>query len=138
MKHTKPLAITLSIISILTFTPFVRASTVTEAIAMIALLRTQTESVAFSGQHAERDRAFLLGKLEAASISVDQAKFCKAIKNLRDFDEHVEKINRQGQIDSDGPHGVTVHDMHDTMGWAEDIIQHLIGQGGITCPQPLS
>jgi hypothetical protein len=82
--------------------------------------------------NAEQDRAFLLRKLDAAKIALDQARFCKAIKDLQDFNNHVDKLDRQTQIEG-GPRGVTVHDMHDTYSLANDIINNLIEQSGVTC-----
>jgi hypothetical protein len=132
MKFTQGLTITLLILLVLNFTPVVKASTVTEALTMLALLRSQTEATNFTGVNAEQDRAFLLRKLDAAKIALDQARFCKAIKDLRDFNDHVEKLDRESQIGGD-PHGVTVHDIHDTYSLVNDIINNLIEQSGVTC-----
>lgn len=94
MKLIQGLTITLLMIFVIICTPIVRASTVTEALEMIALLRSDTEDAVFTGQNAEQDRAFLLRKLDSAKISLDQARFCKAIKELQDFSSHVEGLNR--------------------------------------------
>ena len=134
MKLTQCLATTLLMLSVLICTPIVKASTVTEALEMLAVLRSETEAARFTGVNPEQDRAFLLRKLDAAKIALDQARFCKAIKDLRDFNDHVGKLDKESQIEG-GPHGVTVHDMHDTYSMANDIINNLIEQSGVTCRQ---
>lgn len=133
MKLIQGLTITLLICSVLTYSaPAVKASTVTEALDMIALLRSQTEDAGFTGVNAEQDRAFLLRKIDAATLAVNQARFCKAVKDLQDFNAHVDKLDKEQQV-LVGPRGVTVHDMHDTFSLATDIINKLIEQSGVSC-----
>lgn len=134
MKLIQALTTTLLMLSVLICAPVVKASTVTEALEMLAELRSQTETAKFTGVNPEQDRAFLLRKLDAARLALDQARFCKAIKDLRDFNDRIDKLDGAAQI-QDGPHGVTVHDMHDTFSLATDIINKLIEQGGVTCKQ---
>jgi hypothetical protein len=107
---------------------------VTEALDMVALLRLQTEDAYITSVNAEQDRAFLLRKLDAAKLALDEARFCRAVKELRDFNAYVERLDKE-QMVQEGPHGVTVHDMHDTFSLATDIINKLIEQGGVTCKQ---
>lgn len=133
MKLIQGLTITLLMFSVLICTPMVKASTVTEALEMIAQLRSEVEGARITGQNADQDRAFLLRKLDAARMALDQARFCKAIKNLQDFNDHVNKMDDNSQIQSSGPHGVTVHDMHDTFSLATDIINNLLEQSGVSC-----
>jgi hypothetical protein len=132
MKIIQGLTIACLMLSVLICTPLVKASTVTEALEMFAVLRSQTEDAHITGNNAEQDRAFLLRKLDAAKLALDQARFCKAIKDLRDFNDRVDRLDKQSQIES-GPHGVTVHDMHDTFSLANDIINNLLDQSGVTC-----
>jgi hypothetical protein len=134
MKLIRGLTTTFFMLSVLICAPLVKASTVTEALEMLAQLRSQTESAKFTGVNPEQDRAFLLRKVDAARLALDQARFCKAVKDLRDFNDRVEKLDSEAQIEG-GPHGVTVHDMHDTFSLATDIINKLIEQGGVTCKQ---
>lgn len=132
MKLIQGLTITLLMCSVLICTPPVKAGTVTEALDMITLLRSQTEDALITSVNADQDRAFLLRKLDAAKLALNQARFCKAIKELRDFNSYVENLDRE-QFVLEGPHGVTVHDMHDTFSLATDIINKLTEQGGVTC-----
>jgi hypothetical protein len=134
MKLVQGLTITLLMCSVLICTPIVRASTVTEALDMVAQLRLQTEDADITSVNAEQDRAFLLRKLDAAKLALDEARFCKAIKDLQDFNARVDKLDKDGAVQG-GPHGVTVHDMHDTFSLATDIINKLMEQGGVTCKQ---
>ena len=134
MKLRQGLTITLLLCSVLICTHVVKASTVTEALDMIALLRSQTEDALITSVNPEQDRAFLLRKLDAAKLAVNQARFCKAVKDLQDFNARVNKLDKEAAVQG-GPHGVTVHDMHDTFSLATDIINKLIEQGGITCKQ---
>lgn len=134
MKIRRGLTATLLMLVFLTCAPLVKASTVTEALEMLAQLRSQTEAAKFTGVNPEQDRAFLLRKVDSARLALDQARFCKAIKDLQDFNDRVDKLDKEAQIDG-GPHGVTVHDMHDTFSLATDIINKLLEQGGITCKQ---
>lgn len=135
MKLIQALTITLLTLSFLILTPRAFASTVTEAKETIALLRSATEYATIMGRDAEHERAFLLRNLDAASLSVDQAKFCKAIKNLRDFSERVQRLEREGRIEFRNQHGVTVHDMHEAESMADQIINDLIAQSGVNCSQ---
>ena len=83
------------------------ATTVTEVQAMIASLRTKTETVLITGKQADKDRATLLGKLAEASLKVDQAKFCDAIAKLNDFKVKVNQLIAAGKINQDPSLGTT-------------------------------
>jgi hypothetical protein len=130
MKIIQGLTIACLMLSVLICTPLVKASTVTEALDMIAVLRSQTEGTQFTGVNAEQDRAFLLRKLDAAKLAVNQARFCKAVKELQDFNDHVDKLDREGQLERDG---VTVHNRYDSFSLDVEIINNLIEQSGVKC-----
>jgi hypothetical protein len=130
MKLILALTTTLLMLSVLICTPVVKASTVTEALDMLAVLRAETEDTQFTGVNAEQDHAFLLRKLDAAKLALDEARFCKAIKDLQDFNDHMEKLDREGQLERDG---VTVHNRLDSYSPVIDIVNNLIEQSGVTC-----
>lgn len=83
------------------------ATTVTEVQAMIASLRTKTETVIITGKSADKDRATLLGKLNEASLKVDQAKFCDSVAKLNDFKVKVNQLISAGKINQDPSLGTT-------------------------------
>jgi hypothetical protein len=87
--------------------PLVHATTVTEVQAMLASLKAKTETVVITGKSAEKDRAGLLGKLNEASLKVDQAKFCDAIAKLNDFKARVNALIVAGRINQDPALGTT-------------------------------
>ena len=87
--------------------PLVHATTVTEVQAMLASLKTKTEGVVITGKSADKDRNGLLGKLNEASLKVDQAKFCDAIAKLNDFKVRVNALIAAGKINQDPALGTT-------------------------------
>src|ERR1044072_933080 len=87
--------------------PLIHATTVTEVQAMLASLKTRTEGIVITGKSAEKDRAGLLGKLNEASLKVDQAKFCDAIAKLNDFKVRVNALIAAGKINQDPAAGTT-------------------------------
>jgi len=88
--------------------PLAHATTVTEVQAMIGSLKTKTENVAITGKSAEtKDRPGLLGKLNEATLKVDQAKFCDAIVKLNDFKAKVNQLIAAGKINQDPAAGTT-------------------------------
>ena len=87
--------------------PLAHATTVTEVQAMIASLRTKTEGVIITGKSADKDRAALIGKLNEASLKVDQAKFCDAVAKLNDFKIKVNQLIAAGKINQDPALGTT-------------------------------
>ena len=88
--------------------PLVHATTVTEVQAMIASLKSKTETVAIAGKSAEtKDRPGLIVKLNEASLKVDQAKFCDAIAKLNDFKARVNHLITVGRINQDPTAGTT-------------------------------
>lgn len=87
--------------------PLAHATTVTEVQAMIASLRTKTEGVVITGKSAEKDRSGLLGKLDEATLKVDQAKFCDAIVKLNNFKTSVNHLITVGRINQDPALGTT-------------------------------
>jgi hypothetical protein len=60
-----------------------RADTVTECKALLDVLRADTLNP--SNGLSDKDRAGLVGKIDFASLKLDQAKFCDAIQKLNDF-----------------------------------------------------
>ena len=88
--------------------PLAHATTVTEVQAMIGSLKTKTENVVITGKSAEtKDRPGLLGKLNEATLKVDQAKFCDAIVKLNDFKAKVNQLIAAGKINQDPAAGTT-------------------------------
>ena len=87
--------------------PLAQATTITEVQAMIASLRTKTETVILTSKQADKDRARLLGKLAEASLKVDQAKFCDAIAKLNDLKASVTALIAEGKINQDPARGTT-------------------------------
>jgi alkanesulfonate monooxygenase SsuD/methylene tetrahydromethanopterin reductase-like flavin-dependent oxidoreductase (luciferase family) len=130
MKLIQGLTISLLMLSVLICAPVVRASTVTEALDALAQLRAEMEDFTFTGVNAEQDRAFLLRKLDSAKLSVNQARFCRAVKDLQDFNAHMDKLDREGQLQRDG---VTVHNRIGSYSLAIGVINDLIAQSGVTC-----
>src|ERR1700750_2521397 len=106
MKKISFAAITFAIAMFMA-APLVHATTVTEVQAMIASLKTKTEGVVITGKSADKDRAGLLGKLNEASLKVDQAKFCDAIAKLNDFKVKINALIAAGKINQDPALGTT-------------------------------
>ena len=104
---TKSLAAILCALVIFVAAPLAHATTITEVQAMLTSLRTKTESVAISGKQADKDRLTLLGKINEASLKVDQAKFCDAIVKLNDFKVKVNQLIAAGKINQDPAAGTT-------------------------------
>lgn len=87
--------------------PLAQATTVSEVQAMITSLKEKTTGVIITGKSADKDRAGLLGKLNEASLKVDQAKFCDAIAKLNDFKVRVNALIAAGRINQDPTAGTT-------------------------------
>jgi hypothetical protein len=87
--------------------PAALATTITEVQAMIASLKTKTETVAIAGKNADKDRLNLLAKLNEASLKVDQAKFCDAIAKLNDYKKVVNHLITVGRLNQDPAVGTT-------------------------------
>ena len=104
---TKSLAAILCALVIFVAAPLAHATTITEVQAMLTSLRTKTETVAISGKQADKDRLTLLGKINEASLKVDQAKFCDAIVKLNDFKVRVNQLIAAGKINQDPAAGTT-------------------------------
>ena len=83
------------------------ATTVSECQAMIAGLESETQQVAITGRNADKDRDALVGKLDAAALKLDQAKFCDAIQKLDDYKARVNQLIAAGRINQDPDAGVT-------------------------------
>jgi hypothetical protein len=87
--------------------PLAQATTISEVQAMITSLKDKTAGVAISGKSADKDRTGLLGKLNEASLKVDQAKFCDAIAKLNDFKVKINQLIAAGRINQDPAAGTT-------------------------------
>lgn len=87
--------------------PLAHATTVSEVQAMIASLKTKTETVIITGKSADKDRNGLLSKLNEASLKVDQAKFCDAVVKVNDFKVKVNALIAAGRINQDPSLGTT-------------------------------
>jgi hypothetical protein len=88
--------------------PMASATTVTEVQAMLTSLKEKSTNVIITGKSAEtKDRPGLLGKLNEASLKVDQAKFCDAIQKLNDFKIKVNQLIAAGRINQDPTAGTT-------------------------------
>ncbi len=88
--------------------PLAHATTVTEVQAMLATLKTKTETVAITGKAAEtKDRPGLLDKVNESVLKVDQAKFCDAVAKLNDFKVRVNALIAAGKINQDPALGTT-------------------------------
>lgn len=75
-----------------------RATTVSECQTLLANLKAETQTVTITGKSADKDRAGLIGKIDNASFSLDQAKFCDAIQKLNDFKVKVNQLIAAGRI----------------------------------------
>jgi hypothetical protein len=69
------------------------ADTVDDCQAKIDALKVQTTSAELLGPNAEKDRAGLLDKLDAATTKLGEGKFSDAIQKLTDFRTKVEELN---------------------------------------------
>lgn len=107
----KPFAAILVVLALFVAAPLAHATTVTEVQAMIASLKTKTEGVVITGKSADKDRSGLLGKLNEASLKVDQAKFCDAIVKFNDFKARVNQLIAAGKINQDPAAGTTGSDL---------------------------
>jgi len=87
------------------------ASTVSECQAMIANLKAETQQVTITGRNAEKDRAGLVGKLDAARLALDRAKFCDPIQKLNDFRAKVIQLIDAGRINQEPAAGVTAEQL---------------------------
>lgn len=103
----KSFAAVLMLAALFVAAPLAQATTVTEVQAMIASLKTKTEPVLITGKQADKDRAGLLGKLNEASLKVDQAKFCDAVAKLNGFKVSVNALIAAGKINQDPALGTT-------------------------------
>ena len=92
--------------------PLAQATTITEVQAMLASLKTKTETVVLTGKAAEtKDRPGLLEKINEAVLKVDQAKFCDAVQKLNDFKVRVNALIAAGKINQDPTVGTTGQDL---------------------------
>jgi hypothetical protein len=103
----KSFAAVLMLVALFVAAPLAHATTVTEVQAMLTSLRTKTETVIIAGKQADKDRGTLLGKLNEASLKVDQAKFCDAVAKLNDFKVKVNQLIAAGKINQDPAAGTT-------------------------------
>lgn len=83
------------------------ASTVAECQAKIQTLKADTATVQISGQNADKDRAALIGKLDEASMKLDQGKFADAVQKLDDFKFKVGQLAEAGKVSSEDAQRLT-------------------------------
>ena len=98
-------------IAMMVAAPAAQATTITEVQAMIASLKTRTETVAISGKSETKERSSLLSKLNEASLKVDRAKFCDAIIKLNDFKASVNNLITVSRINQDPAAGTTAQEL---------------------------
>lgn len=103
----KSFAALLCALAIFVAAPLAHATTITEVQAMIASLKTKTETVIITGKAADKDRSSLLAKLGEASLKLDQAKFCDSVQKLNDFKTKVNALIAAGKINQDPALGTT-------------------------------
>ena len=133
MKKTSFAAV-LFALAMLVAAPLANATTVSEAQAMIASLKTKTQTVVITGKSAEtKDRPGLLGKLDEAVLKVDQAKFCDAIQKLNDFKVKVNQLIVAGKINQDPAQGTTGQELLTDADAAIAGLNDLVTQSGTTC-----
>ena len=109
------------------------ASTVQDCAGLIAALRADTAGVVITGKNAEKNRAGLLGKLDAATADLGKGKLCGAIQKLDDFRVKVNQLIASGSINNDPAVGVTGQDLVNDATAAIDCIQAQAAASGITC-----
>ena len=110
------------------------ATTVSECQAIIAGLKTKTQSVAIAGKQAEtKDRPAMVVKLDDAALKLDQAKFCDAIQKLNDFKVKVNQLAAAGKLNTDPAAGVTAQELLTDADSAITCVNDLVTQSGTTC-----
>ena len=135
MKKTSIAAI-LFAIAMMVVAPAAQATTVTEVQAMITQLKGKVEVVTLSSKQADKDRAGLLGKLDSITLTLDQGKFCDAVKKTQDFQAKVNQlIAADAKINQDPALGVTAQEL---IADADAIIKALNelqvqSTGGVAC-----
>src|SRR5215212_3951885 len=72
-------------LSVLTLVAPARAQTASECQPQITALREATMSATFTGQHAAKDQAGLIGKLDSAATKLQQGKISDAVQALTQF-----------------------------------------------------
>ncbi len=98
------------------------ATTVQEALDLIAAVETTLDGVGIGGRNAERTRASLESKLAGAAVKTSAAKFDKACLKLSDFIGKVGDLsvaNAKGQVKMDP---VDATQLADEAGDAQDVI----------------
>ena len=110
------------------------AQTVTQCQEEIAVLKGQAQQVSITGQKAEKDRAGLVGTLDAASLELNKAKFCDAIKKLNDFKVKVNQSVAAGRINTDPNAGTTAQDLLTGADSAIACLQGLVTNSNTVCP----
>jgi opacity protein-like surface antigen len=110
------------------------ATTVSECQAIIAGLKTKTASVVIAGKQAEmKDRPGMIGKLDEASLKLDQAKFCDAIQKLNDFKVKVNQLAAAGKLNQDPAAGTTGQELLADADAAIACVNDLVTQSGTVC-----
>jgi hypothetical protein len=133
MNFARMFAAALFALSLMLTASVAQATTVSECQTAIANLKTETTSIAITGRNADKDRAGLIGKLDAAAFSLDQAKFCDAIQKLNDYRAKVNQLIAAGKINTDPMSSPTAQDLLTGADNAIACINQLIAQSGVTC-----
>jgi hypothetical protein len=68
--------------------------------SQITSLRTATETVTITGKNADKDRAGLLGKIDAASADLSAGKNAGAVQKLTNYRTKVEQLAASGHVTS--------------------------------------
>jgi hypothetical protein len=100
MKTTRTVAAALIGLALMLGAAGAKATTISECQAQISALQTPTQGLTITSRQAEKDRAGLVGKLQSASLELDKAKFCDAIKKLNDYKVKVEALISSGSIEA--------------------------------------
>ena len=61
-------------------------------------LRVATSNTTFFGKNAAKEKAGLLGKLDASSSALAAGKNADAVQKLTDFRDHVAQLAAQGKV----------------------------------------
>ena len=123
-------------LSLLLIPSAAQATTVDECQAAISALKDQATNIVITGKDAEKiekDRAGLLGKLDQASLKLDQAKFCDVLQKVGDFQSKVDQLVKAGEINADPLAGTTAEDLLSAAADVMTCVRALSEQSGGKC-----
>ncbi len=116
------------------YAPIASATTVSECQALIANLKAETADT--TNRLSDKDRAGLIATLDAASLKLDQVKFCDAIQKLNNFKATVAALAAapKPKINQDPTAGVTAQQLIADADAAINCINQLaIETNGVGC-----